>query len=166
MIKLKIFRQKMSAYCGPAALRIIFYYYGLRPSEEAIAKKAGTTFFRGTSHAGMKRAVKSFGWYGFWKERGRISDLRHFVRLKRPVIVDWFSVHEGHYSVVAGISKKFIFLADPELPTANKLPVEIFKKIWFDFDGSSIKKPGQWHFEWLMAPTPEKTRYKIKGNYF
>jgi len=58
---------------------------------------------------------------------------------KIPVIVDWFSVDEGHYSAVVGINNKNIYLQDPELGKVRKLKINDFKRIWFDFPGEFLR---------------------------
>ena len=49
--------------------------------------------------------------------------------------MDWFSVDDGHYSVVIGMDKKFIYLNDPEWGKVRKLELKIFKRVWFDYKG-------------------------------
>lgn len=68
---------------------------------------------------------------------------------KVPVIVDWFTkgrqdyseseVSDGHYSVVAGLDDKHIYLQDPEIGRIRKLERDDFMRVWFDFKGNYIK---------------------------
>jgi len=166
MLKLKIFEQTKTGYCGPAALKMAFWFYGLKASEKELAKRAKTTQKMGTGPANMIRAVKSFDWHGFWKEGGKVEDLKYFIKQGKPVVVDWFSVDEGHYSVAVGLDKKFVYLADPEFGKTKRLPTRCFKNVWFDFEGPYTKHLKKCHFGWLLVPTPKRIRYKIRGNYF
>lgn len=166
MIRLKIFEQTKTGYCGPSSLQMVFWHYGLKLGEKQVAEKCKTTKKWGTSEESLIEAIKQFGWHGFFKEGGSIGDLKYFINKNKPVILAWFSEYEGHYSVAVGVDKKFIYLADPEIGKINKISINEFKKIWFDFDGDSVKNPGKWHFEWLLVPTPTEQKYKIKGHYF
>lgn len=66
-----------------------------------------------------------------------------------PVIVNWFTggrldyseseVADGHYSVVAGLDEKHIYLQDPEIGKIRKIKRDDFMKVWFDFKGEYIK---------------------------
>lgn len=48
-------------------------------------------------------------------------------------------IADGHYSVVAGLDNKFIYLQDPEIGKIRKLKRDDFRKVWFDFKGEYIK---------------------------
>jgi len=58
-----------------------------------------------------------------------------------PVIVDWFSADEGHYSVVVHIDKRFAYLNDPELARVRKIDVNTFERVWFDFESDYLRTP-------------------------
>ena len=109
MLKIKPFRQT-AGFCGPASLKMILDYYGLFLSELEIAKLAGTTKKNGTKPQSLISALKLLDFHGFWKEKGIIEELKFFIKLKLPIIIDWFSQSEGHYSVVVGFSKNKIIL--------------------------------------------------------
>ena len=170
MIKLKIFEQIKTGYCGPSALRAILNFYGLKISEQALGKKSRTSAKEGTDPESLIAAVKSLGWHGFWKEDGNIEDIKHFLKQEKPVLVDWFSLYgehyEGHYSVIIGADKQYIYLVDPEIGRTRKILIEAFKKVWFDFEGPHIKNAKRIYYEWMFVPSPEKLEYRIKGRYF
>ncbi len=165
MLKLKPIRQT-SGLCGPASLKMVLDYYGFSLSEKKLAKLAGAMREKGVSPQGLIKALKSLNFHGFWKQRGKIEDLKRFIKLGCPVIVDWFSEYEGHYSVVIGFEKDKIILMDPEIAGVKKFPIKEFKLIWWDFEGPSIKNPKKWNFEWMLVPSPKEMNFKIKGNYF
>jgi len=167
MIKLKrIFRQSRPGYCGPAALLSVLRFYGLGISEHELVRRCRATIDKGTNHKNIIRGLRSLGWHGFWKENGTISELRYFIKQNKPVVVDWFAEDDGHYSVVIGLDRKFIYLADPEEGKKRKILISKFKKIWFDFEGDSLKEAKKIYFEWFLTPTLKRVQYKIKGHYF
>ncbi len=165
MLKIRIFEQS-KGMCGPSSLRMVFDYWGLKLTEKELAKKSGAKAEKGVNPDNMIKAVKSLGWHGFFKEGGKLKELEYFVSQKMPVVVDWFSEDEGHYSVVIGIDKKFVYLADPEFGRINKIPAGRFLNVWFDFEGPDIKHAKKLYFGWLLAFGPDLIKEKIKGNYF
>lgn len=153
MIKLKPFRQT-PGLCGPASLKMVFGYYGVSASEGEIAKVAGATKEKGTSKAGLIKAAKHFGFQVFSKEKSSLNDLRYFIKREIPVIVDWFSEDEGHYSVVVDIDKKNIILMDPSYARRRKFSLEKFLRVWFDFPGKFIKDPKDLILRLMLVVTP------------
>ena len=139
MLKVKPFRQK-SSFCGPASLKMVLDYYDIKKSEKELTKLSGCSKSKGVEAGNLLKAAKKLGLKGFIKDLAKISDIRKYVlERKIPVIVDWFSVDEGHYSVVAGIDNKNIYLQDPELGKVRKLKIYDFKRIWFDFPGRFLR---------------------------
>jgi len=140
VIKLKSFRQT-PGLCGPASLKIVMDYYGVSVSEAEIAKAAKATKERGVSAKGLIRAAKYFGFKAIFKKNSSLRDLEYFVEKRMPVIVDWFSEDDGHYSVVTDINNRNVVLLDPALGGKKVFSRETFFRIWFDFPGKFIKTP-------------------------
>ncbi|MDP3769693.1 MAG: cysteine peptidase family C39 domain-containing protein [bacterium] len=165
MIQLRPVTHKY-AYCGPACLQMVLEYFGIRETQKKIGKIAGTTITSGTSHKGMIRALRSFGFFPFAKHTtSTFNDIRKFVKKQNiPVIVNWYSAFEppanGHYSVVTDIDRKTITLMDPEIRTSRKLTLEEFNQLWFDFDEDlAFKKPPiRTVFRWMLAAIPPKKK--------
>jgi len=139
MLKVKAFKQR-TGFCGPASLKMVLDYFGIRKSERELAKLSGTTLARGVEGKNLLKAAEKLGLKGFIKDFSKISDIKKYVQKKKiPVIIDWFSKDEGHYSVVVSIDKKNIYLQDPEIDRIRKLDIETFKRIWFDFPGKFLR---------------------------
>lgn len=138
MLQLKPFRQT-SGFCGPASLKIVLSYYGVEKSEKELVKLTGCTKTGGTTADAILAAAKKLGFTGFCKDFSTIAALRQLLKKGVPVIVDWFSADEGHYSVAVGVDAKSVYLQDPELGGIRKMDVEDFKRVWFDFPGKYIK---------------------------
>lgn len=153
MIKLKPFRQT-PGLCGPASLKMVFDYYGVPVSEAEIAKIAGASKEKGVSKAGLIKAAKHFGFRVFSKEKSSLSDLKYFIKIKIPVIVDWFFEDGGHYSVVVDIDKKNIVFRDPSFKSLRKMPIEKFLRVWFDFPGKFIKNQKDLILRLILVVTP------------
>ena len=139
LLPLKPHRQQ-PGHCGPASLKIVMDYYGTVVPVEEIAQKSGCITEKGTSAAKLIQAAKSFGFKARKKDFCTLDDLKECLTRKIPAIVDWFSVDDGHYSVVAGLDEAHVYLQDPELGDMRTINAETFTRIWFDFPGDRIKK--------------------------
>lgn len=147
LLPVKSFRQ-MPSMCGPASLKMVFGYYGIRKTEKEIAKMCGTTKELGTNDKSIKRVAEALGFKVEIKNNSTFEDIQNWLNKKVPVIVDWFTrgrndytdsdIADGHYSVVVGLNDKFIYLQDPELGKIRKMRKKDFMVVWFDFTGKYI----------------------------
>jgi len=138
MLSVRPFRQK-SGFCGAASLKIVLDYYGVEKSEAELVRLSGSTVEKGVSAKGIIAAAKKLGFKAFHRDFSTISQLKQLLGKGIPVIVDWFSTDDGHYSVAAGIDKRNVYLQDPELGKVRKMPIEFFNRVWFDFPGRFIR---------------------------
>lgn len=155
MIKIKPLKQTES-FCGPCCLKMIFDYYGLNVSISEIAKIANTVVSKGnlgTSPSNMVKSAEHFGFNVRYKENSTLKDIEKFVRSRAPVIINWFSQDEGHYSVVVGIDKKNIYFIDPEYGKVVKMGLAKFQKIWFDYSGDYVKNKKDFRIRPLIIMT-------------
>ena len=130
MIKFNLFKQS-KGYCGPASLRMVLSAYGIKKSEDYLAKLAKTTRKKGTSEKNLVKAAKKLGFKGSVKQKSTIKELKKLVKKSIPAIVGWTSPEEGgHYSVVAGFEKNKILLADPHFGKIKKHDIKWFKERW------------------------------------
>lgn len=150
MLKLKPFQETLNAgMCGPASLKIVLDYYGVEKSEKELAKLCEYDKDLGVDDKGIKRAAESLGFKVKIKNNSSFKDIAKWLDKKAPVIVNWFTrgrrdyseseVADGHYSVVAGLDEKHIYLQDPEIGKIRKIKRNDFMKVWFDFKGEHIK---------------------------
>lgn len=130
MLNIKPIEQNKSGLCGVASLRMVLAYYGIKKSEKELAKLTYSTAHYGTRTKSIIRVAKTLGLKTKEKDNATLKDIGHYVlKRKIPVIVDWFSRDDGHYSVVAHINKKYIYLLDPELGKINPIDLATFKRI-------------------------------------
>jgi hypothetical protein len=125
--------------CGPASLAMVLAYYGIKTSQEELARLAGTSEL-GTSREGMFDAVRHFGISYYSVDNCEFNYLRNLYEKKIPVIVDWFDTDCGHYSVVCKIDQENIYLRDPAREDINVMSLKEFDQVWFDFDGVRPEK--------------------------
>jgi len=158
MLNIKPFRQK-TGHCGPACLKMVLGYYGIKKTEKELAKLSGWTPEKGVSAESLAKVAKKFGLKTVIKDFAGISDLKKYILQKKtPVIVDWFSEDDGHYSVAVDIDKENIYLEDPGWGRLIAMRVETFKRVWFDFSGEYIKTPKDLILRLMLVVTPLKER--------
>jgi len=130
-------------------LKIVLDYYGVEKSEKELAKLCKVDKSLGTDDKSIKRVAEQLGCKVVIKNNSSFKDIEKWLDKKVPVIVDWFTkgrqdyseseVSDGHYSVVAGLDDKYIYLQDPEIGRIRKLKKNDFMRVWFDFKGEYIK---------------------------
>lgn len=139
MLKVKPYKQQ-PGLCGPASLAMVLNFFGVRASENQLARLSGCTPERGVGAHRLVKALNHFGLKGLVKDFATLADIRRYVRKRRiPVIVDWFSTNDGHYSVVVDITRTHIVLQDPELGRKRTMDLHTFNRVWFDFPGRAIR---------------------------
>jgi len=150
ILSLKSFRETLhQGMCGAASLLIVLDYYGIKKSEQGLADLLGVTNRLGIDSQSIKRVAEDFGLRVEIRDNSSFEDIEKWLDKKVPVIVDWFTrgrndyseseVADGHYSVVAGLDTKYIYLQDPEIGKIRKIARDDFMRVWFDFEGEYIK---------------------------
>jgi ABC-type bacteriocin/lantibiotic exporter with double-glycine peptidase domain len=150
MLKIKPFQETLNAsMCGPASIKIVLDYYGIEKSENELAKLCKVDKNLGVEDKIIKRVAEQLGFKVIIENDSNLKDIEKWLDKKVPVIVDWFTkgrldyseseVADGHYSVVAGLDDKYIYLQDPEIGRIRKLKRDDFMRVWFDFKGEYIK---------------------------
>ncbi len=161
-LKIKPFQETLhKGYCGPAVLKMVLKYYGVEKSEKELAKLTSTTQVGWTDDKALVKVLKKFGLKAKIKNNGSFSDIKKNLEKEIPVIVDWFTkgrkdypettVADGHYSIVVGLDKKFIYLQDPEIGKLRKLAKDDFLRVWFDYVGEFLSSPKQMIIRQLIA---------------
>jgi uncharacterized protein len=158
MLTVKPFLQS-TGHCGPAALKMVLGYYGVHKSEAALAKLSNTSRIRGVEGPALVRTAQRLGFTAFLKDCSTLADIRRYVVVKKiPVIVDWFSVDDGHYSVIVGINRKNIYLQDPEWSRRRAIDLKTFKRVWFDFPRSYAHFPRDFILRRMIVMHPRGSR--------
>ena len=150
MLKVKPFQETLHKnMCGPASLKILLDYYGVSRTEKELAILCKLKTDLGVDDKGIKSAAEKLGFKVEIKNNSNFKDIEKWLNKGVPVMVDWFTrgradysdyeVSTGHYSVVAGLDSKYIYLQDPEIGKIRKLKKEYFMMVWFDFLGKYIK---------------------------
>ncbi|MBI4138462.1 MAG: C39 family peptidase [Candidatus Wildermuthbacteria bacterium] len=144
LLQVKPFQETLrGGYCGPASLKIVLDYYGMRKSEKEIANRCGRNSKLGTDDISIKRVAESYGLKAEIKNEATFADIEKWLTRGIPVIVNWFTrgrsdysdseIADGHYSIVMGLDKSNIYLQDPEIGAMRAIKRNDFLSVWFDF---------------------------------
>lgn len=150
ILKVKPFRETLNmSMCGPASLKMVLDFYGVKKTEKELARLAGWKKRLGVDDAGIKNAGEESGFTVEVTNNSDFRDIGKWLRRGVPAIVNWFTrgrsdysdsqTADGHYSVVAGLDKKFIYLQDPEIGKIRKIKRRDFMRVWFDFRGDRLE---------------------------
>jgi 8-oxo-dGTP pyrophosphatase MutT (NUDIX family) len=136
MKKMKIFKQT-PGYCGPTSLRTVLNYYGLKYSEEYLAKLVGATRENGSDPWQIVEAAKKLGLKAYYKTNSKVKDLKELLKKNIPVIVDWSPKKGlGHYSIVLNVDRNNITIGDPKTGKKINLSIKIFEEKWYEMYGN------------------------------
>lgn len=139
-IDVPFYYQEKDYYCGPAALQMVFNYYGENISQYEIANVARTigeplysTFTDELRRAGhfsnmstsmgdetpeniTGYSLRGLGYAAFEAQSMSLTTLESFINQGKPLILlMWYSGHHvsGHYRVATGYNETHVFLHDP-----------------------------------------------------
>ncbi len=132
-LNIPFYKQDTGYTCGPASLQMAFSFLGKFKSESALTKEAKTNK-EGTTHEGMIETALREKFYCYVNEGSSIEEIKYFVHLGLPVIVDYTepSGEDGHYAVMSGYQDGHIILNDPWNGKGFKLPEKEFISRWYD----------------------------------
>jgi len=148
MIKLPYFHQKKDYTCGPASLRMVFNFFGLKTNEEELKKSLRPNKRIGTKHGALIKVARKKGFYCYIHKKANLHQLRNFIDQGFPVIVNYIEPesNEKHYSVVIGYNKKKIIMNDPWIGKNFKIKDKEFEKRWH----------GEHNKKWIMIISRKK----------
>jgi len=148
MISLHYFHQRKSYTCGPASLKMVFDFFGLKTSEEKLKKYLKSNKEKGTKHKALINAVIRNGFYCYVHNHSSLSQIKGFIEKDLPVIIHYIEPdsNEEHYSVVVGVHGRKIIMNDPWMGKRFKLKEKEFERRWH----------GEKNYGWLMVLSRKK----------
>lgn len=130
----QVVKQDLDYSCGAASLATILNeYYDQTVTEEEILKIMAKEDMR-ASFDDMASALKELGFRGV----GYAVSFEQLTRLKIPVIVYTKHRKDDHFSVLRGINKDTVWLADPSLGNRTYSQYQ-FLEMWETRDDSELK---------------------------
>lgn len=152
------FLQSDDSLCGPACLRMVLAFWGIKKTEQELALACNHTYEKGCQGEDMVSAARQFGFDAFIKNNSDVKELKGYVDLGIPIIVDWFcgDLPEGHSSVVVGVDDENVYMLDPWLDEMRVVTIYDFKRCWFDFRETPIT-PDNLYVSQIMVILPKFT---------
>ncbi|MEN9463988.1 MAG: Lactococcin-G-processing and transport ATP-binding protein LagD [Pseudomonadota bacterium] len=130
----QVVKQDLDYSCGAASLATILNeHYGLSVTEEEILKIMDKEDMR-ASLEDMANALTKLGFRGV----GYAASFEQLTKLKIPVIVYTKHRKDDHFSVLRGIDKDTVWLADPSLGNSTYSKHQ-FLEMWETREGSNLK---------------------------
>ncbi|MEK6918735.1 MAG: C39 family peptidase [Nanoarchaeota archaeon] len=132
ILKVPYDKQKTDYTCGPASLKMILEFFGIKKPEIILAHQAHTKKKTGTTHEQMINLVRREGLYCYVHNQSNINTIKHFITAGLPVIISFKNPEdkEGHYAVAIGYNKGIIILNDPWNGKNFKIDDKVLKKFW------------------------------------
>jgi len=136
MIKLPFFKQDTEYSCGPAAMQMVFRFYGKVFSEQKLIEKLKTDEDIGTNHKAMVDFACSEGFYVYVNNESTLEEVASFVERNIPVIIHFIEPcdDDEHYSVIVGINKDHVTLHDPWNGKEFEIGKKEFEQRWHSKD--------------------------------
>lgn len=149
MINVPYFEQSTSFTCGPAALNMVFGFYGVGKTEEELSVRLNTNSEKGTAHKDMIRVAREEGFYVFENDDSSIVEIGGLLKHRIPVIVHFTepSENDNHYAVVVQVDSTHLMLNDSWNGEKITMEIDDFIDRW-----SSEKRSED---KWLMALSRE-----------
>lgn len=138
-MKFKIFKQTLG-FCGPTCVRMILNYYGIKKSEDELAKIIGATKKDGCTPEQIILGMKKLGIKVTYGKNFNLGKLQNLLMKNVPVIIYWNPRGYGHYSVVVGVDEEFVRIADPKMSKIINFKRNDFLKKWHDIDNKNDKR--------------------------
>jgi len=136
------FVHQVQNYCGPAALTMVFRYWGRSVDQYALAERFRPFPKKGLSGAQLKDLAAEYGFsaYSFSGEPDEILD---HLRNGHPIIVALHSqgpLNFNHFVVVVGWdpAKKDWIVQDPAGKSYERISAQAFRDRWGKLDNWSL----------------------------
>ena len=149
-----IVKQDLDYSCGAASIATILNeYYGQSVTEEALLRLMAKEDMR-ASFDDMALALRHLGFRGV----GYAASFEQLTKLKIPVIVYTRHRKDDHFSVLRGISKDTVWLADPSLGNRTYGKYQ-FLDMWETRDAPELKGK-------ILAIVPVESQVHPMNDFF
>jgi predicted double-glycine peptidase len=149
MMNIPYLEQGTPYSCGPAALSMVFLFYGINKTEEELSERLRTNKHVGTLHSDLIRVAREEGFYVFENEDSSIVEIDGLLKLRIPVIVHFAepSENDNHYAVVVKVDDTHLMLNDSWNGEKVMMEIDDFVERWSSEHTSQDK--------WLIAISRE-----------
>lgn len=165
---IRLRKQRKNFTCGPASLRIIFFFYGRRVSEQELVEKAGIGK-DGTSEYQLRKLSHEYGFSFYGRANGHLREVSRYLERGIPILIcyqDWGlpNGNNGHYAVLTSIDKDWVKIADPAnhngtpVARSKRMHKDIFLKRWFEVEVDDNTGEKETIRRWFAVIQPKKRK--------
>jgi len=148
-------RQVTEYSCGACALQAVMSYWGKNVDERELIKVLQTTSEEGTYPENIVRGAQAFGFEAEARDHLSLEEVEQFTAEGAPMIAlvqAWRSEKRtsdsaaeewdnGHYIVVLGVDKNYVYFEDPYARMSKAfMPRDTFVDHWHQIMGGDLKK--------------------------
>ncbi|HUD02654.1 MAG TPA: cysteine peptidase family C39 domain-containing protein [Candidatus Paceibacterota bacterium] len=147
--------QKNIHYCGPTVLQMALAAYGIKRTQDQLAKEAKTPvdMEHATEPKNLVSVLHSYGFAAEAKNNSTLAELKEALKKNRIVIICYSERfwRWDHYAIVSKITDQEVHLIDPQekIGTTLKMKLEEFEENWH---GKLFTKTKRWA---LFAAKPK-----------
>jgi ABC-type bacteriocin/lantibiotic exporter with double-glycine peptidase domain len=128
--------EQKDSTCGWASLKMVLDYYQIPAGEMELYRMSGSSRKDGADADDIIAvAENSFNLKGVKWNFCELSDIAGWLSYDVPVIVNYWSVDDGHYAVAFKMERGKIWLQDPQLGKAVDIATKKFRRNWHDCIG-------------------------------
>jgi ABC-type bacteriocin/lantibiotic exporter with double-glycine peptidase domain len=119
--------------CGPASMRMVLEYFGIKKSEYKLVKWMRANKIIGTRVKAFPKIAERFGLNYVIMRNATIDDLRRYYKQGFKIIILFFEREEkdSHYAVIKSITKKYITFLDPSYGPEHVYKLKTFARYWY-----------------------------------
>ena len=129
--------------CGVSVVQTSIYHLsGKKLSHRRVTKALGSKTDYGTNFWSMEQGIKKLD-KSLRVDTFTLADTWLLMQWDNPdtlLIVDWWDMTDGHFSIIADITKEYIVLVDPQYSRYRTVDFTTFMTNWFDWGGTSDNK--------------------------
>ena len=144
-LKFPCYIQKLDYDCGPTAVKIALAALGIRSDLKKLQRQMHTTERDGTTRRNMIRVARGYGPAVSAHTGADLAEVGRLLRRGFIMIVEYIlpKFEGGHYAVVSGLDRRYVYLHDPTEGRYFRLSRREFCRRWY----GRHKKT---HTRWLM----------------
>lgn len=163
ILPVKPVEQENGYECGLSAVMTILKSMGARPRKEKLKLKLGTSSRKGTPPEKIRELFSELELEYVEKHKADLRDIRRMLKSQKMCLVAYQAwgeekyykkLQSGHYSVIFGWEKDYLWLADPAVHKVKsrygkgvrKIRKDTFLGRWKDMDYR-----GNVYERWMMA---------------
>ncbi len=142
------FKQEKSTTCGPACIRMVLEYNGIRLSEKELEDIFETSWLGNTCEE-LSSGVENLGFSSEVVENFTLESLKETLNKEIPIIalLDPAVLYGGlqgfgHFVIIIGLEQNLIYYHDPDMGIELEKDVQLFFTAWekFSLKGVTIWK--------------------------